>query len=126
MQLLRLIEETPLSIDTSRSIILLISKVEKLVAAEGMQKVQVTISFFGLLGVLHNRFEHLWNPTSECLAFLIRKHPGVVSENFLSYLEQCQSSLLASAQQFNSDEPGHSTSGMCFIVSHPLIFSIDV
>ncbi|KAL9664606.1 hypothetical protein QQ045_020011 [Rhodiola kirilowii] len=109
VRLLRSIEESPLSISTSRGIILLISKVEKSLAAEGIPKIHVTLAFYGLLGVLHNRFMHFWIPTTKCLAFIIGKYPGVVIESFLSYLDQCQSSFSAPISQVNSGhtEPCH-------------------
>uniref|UniRef100_A0A7N1A2N7 ARM repeat superfamily protein n=1 Tax=Kalanchoe fedtschenkoi TaxID=63787 RepID=A0A7N1A2N7_KALFE len=108
IQILRSIEETPLSISTSRGIILLISKLEKSIAAEGLPEVHATLIFSGLLGVLHNRFMYLWNPTAECLTFLVRKYSRVLFDRFFLYLDQRQSSFSASIYQVKN---GHSESG---------------
>lgn len=53
----------------------------------------------GMIGIFHNRFSYLWNPTSECLAVLISQNTGLVWERLVHYFEQCLSRFQASFDQ---------------------------
>ncbi|XP_057754877.1 uncharacterized protein LOC130974144 isoform X1 [Arachis stenosperma] len=91
--LLLLIEKTPISISTSRSIQQLISKIQMDLSAGRIPQLYVLLVLNGLLGILNNRFSDLWDPILECIAVLISKHFSLVWDNFIGYLEKCQLKL---------------------------------
>ena len=69
----------------------------------------------GIIGIFHNRFSYLWDPTIDCLSVLISKHVGLVWNSLVSILEKCQSVFLAScdvAEGVNVEKCSK-TSGMC-------------
>ncbi|XP_062008273.1 U3 small nucleolar RNA-associated protein 20 [Rosa rugosa] len=99
LQLLLSIESTPLSISTSRKVTLLISRIQMGLSAGKISEAYLPLVVNGMIGIFHNRFSHLWNPVSECLAVLISRSNGLVWENFLNYFEQCQSLFQASIDQ---------------------------
>ncbi|KAM7258000.1 hypothetical protein ACFE04_013741 [Oxalis oulophora] len=88
LQLLLSIETTPVSIEKSRGITLLISKVQMYLSAGRISKTYVPFVLNALIGIFHNRFSYLWNPTSECLAVLIKSNFEIVWENFVQYFQQ--------------------------------------
>ncbi|RDY00034.1 Small subunit processome component 20-like protein, partial [Mucuna pruriens] len=88
--LLLSIETTPISISTSRSIQLLISKIQMELSAGRIPNVYVPLVLNGLFGVLNNRFSYLWNPILECIAVLISLHFVCVWDHLIDYLERCQ------------------------------------
>lgn len=92
LQLLLLIETTPLSVSTSRTVTLLISKVHMALSAGRIAEAYVHVLLNALIGVFHNRFSPLWDPTSECLAVLLSHHVKLVWDKFLSCFEQILSS----------------------------------
>lgn len=85
------IEETPLSISTSRKVILLISRIQMGLSAGRLPQAYVLLVLNGIIGILNNRFSYLWDPAIECLAVLISQHVGLVWDRFVCYLEQYQS-----------------------------------
>ncbi|KAG6388570.1 hypothetical protein SASPL_149999 [Salvia splendens] len=99
LNLLRSVEETTLSIATSRKVILLISKLQTILSGHRVADQYVIAALNGIFGILHNRFSYLWNPALECLTALVGKYFGVVWNRFINYLEQCQSDFLASHGQ---------------------------
>lgn len=94
IRLLLSIEATPLSVGTRRKVELLISRIQMGLSAGGIPEIYVPLAFNGIIGIFHNRFTDLWNPASECLEVLIRKHVGLVWDRFVYYLEECQSEFL--------------------------------
>ncbi|KAF5740542.1 small subunit processome component 20 isoform X1 [Tripterygium wilfordii] len=93
LRLLLSIEETPISISTSRTVTLLISKIQMALSTGRVSKTYIPLVLNGLIGIFHNRFNYLWNPASECLAVLIGKHSDLVWDNFVGYVEYCQSTF---------------------------------
>ncbi|CBI17281.3 unnamed protein product, partial [Vitis vinifera] len=88
------IEDTPLSISTSRKVILSISKIQMDLSAARICEAYIPVLLNGIIGIFHNRFSYLWDPAIECLSVLISKHVGLVWDRLVSYLEQCQSVFL--------------------------------
>nr|KYP57020.1 U3 small nucleolar RNA-associated protein 20 [Cajanus cajan] len=87
------IETTPISISTSRSIQLLISKIQMELSAGRTPNVYVPLVLNGLFGILNNRFSSLWNPVLECIAVLISLHFLRVWDSLIDYLERCQTTF---------------------------------
>ncbi|KOM39691.1 hypothetical protein LR48_Vigan03g307300 [Vigna angularis] len=101
--LLLSLETTPISISTSRSIQLLISKIQMKLSAGRIPNVHVPLVLNGLLGVLNNRFSHLWNPVLECIAVLISVHLSHVWDSLVDYIEKCQAIFLTPCNLHASD-----------------------
>ncbi|CAL1353831.1 unnamed protein product [Linum trigynum] len=99
LQLLRTIEETPLSSHTSRKVVLLISAIQTDLVAERISKTYLPVVLSGMIGILHNGFSHLWNPASECLAVLINKNVELLWDQFLYYFQHFQTLFLKSQSQ---------------------------
>ncbi|OMO88554.1 Down-regulated-in-metastasis protein [Corchorus olitorius] len=101
LQLLLSIEATPLSISSSRKVILLISRIQMGLSAGRIAETYVPLVLRGILGIFHNRFSYLWEAASECLAVLISKHAGLVWDKFITYFEECQSVVHSSDIQLD-------------------------
>ncbi|KAE8036875.1 hypothetical protein FH972_009508 [Carpinus fangiana] len=91
LQLLLSIEETPLSISTSRKVILLISRIQMDLSVGRVPQAYVPLVLSGIVGILNNRFSYLWNPALECLGVLMTQHVRLIWNKFVCYLEQYQS-----------------------------------
>ncbi|WVZ05123.1 hypothetical protein V8G54_018469 [Vigna mungo] len=101
--LLLSLETTPISISTSRSIQLLISKIQMKLSTGRIPNVYVPLVLNGLLGVLNNRFSHLWSPVLECIAVLISVHLSHVWNSLVDYIERCQATFLTPCNLHASD-----------------------
>ncbi|XP_062109162.1 uncharacterized protein LOC133819824 isoform X2 [Humulus lupulus] len=101
LQLLLLIETTPLSVSTFRTVTLFISKVHMALSAGRISEAYVPLLVNGMIGVFHNRFSYVWNPASECLAVAISNYVGLVWEGFLGYFQQVLSTFQASNDQLD-------------------------
>ncbi|KAK6117565.1 hypothetical protein DH2020_048693 [Rehmannia glutinosa] len=99
LNLLRSIEETALSISTSRKVILLISKIQMSLSAQRVAYEYMPVVLNGIIGIFHNRFSYLWNPALECLTILIGQYFRLVWSKYIKYLDHCQSVFLASTHQ---------------------------
>lgn len=88
---LRSIEETSLSITSSRQVVLHISKIQMDLIAAKILEPYIPVLLYGIIGIFHNRFSYLWNPAIECLAELIRRYSGIVWERYIRYVDGCQS-----------------------------------
>ncbi|KAK1375649.1 DRIM domain-containing protein [Heracleum sosnowskyi] len=88
---LRSIEETSLSVTSSRQVILHISKIQMDLIAANILEPYIPVLLYGIVGIFHNRFSYLWNPATECLAELIRRYSGIVWERYIRYVDGCQS-----------------------------------
>ncbi|KAM7259266.1 hypothetical protein ACFE04_015007 [Oxalis oulophora] len=104
LQLLLCIETTPLSIEKSRGITLLISKVQMDLSAGRISKTYVPFVLNALIGIFHNRFSYLWNPTSECLAVLFKNNFEIVWENFVQYFQQYLSTFQKSLDKVDEEK----------------------
>ncbi|KAJ1406609.1 Down-regulated-in-metastasis protein [Sesbania bispinosa] len=100
--LLLSIETTPISISTSRSIQLLISKIQMELSAGRIPNAYVPLVLNVLFGILNNRFSYLWNPVLECIAVLISLHFLLVWDNFIDYLGRCQAVMETSSDLHGS------------------------
>ncbi|KAL1533475.1 small subunit processome component 20 isoform X1 [Salvia divinorum] len=107
LNLLRSVEETTLSIATSRKVILLISKLQTILSGHRVADQYIVAALNGIFGILHDRFSYLWNPALECLATLVGQYFGIVWNRYINFLEQCQSDFLASHGQHDK---GHNDS----------------
>ncbi|KAM6544664.1 hypothetical protein CsatB_025400 [Cannabis sativa] len=101
LQLLLLIETTPLSVSTFRTVTLYISKVHMALSARRISEVYIPLLVNGMIGVFHNRFSYVWNPASECLAVALSNYVGLVWEGFLGYFKQILSTFQASNDQLD-------------------------
>ncbi|KAF8392350.1 hypothetical protein HHK36_022692 [Tetracentron sinense] len=99
LQLLLSIETTPLSISTSRKVILLVSRLQMGLSSAKFSEAYMPLLLNGIIGIFLNRFGHLWDPALECLAVLIGKYVGLVWDRFVHYLEQCQLVFLTSCHK---------------------------
>ncbi|XP_047333762.1 small subunit processome component 20 homolog [Impatiens glandulifera] len=96
LQLFLSIETTPLSVGSSRTIDLLISRIETALAAGNISDSFISSALYAIIGILHNRFTYLWDPALKCLAVLISKHIQTTWDKFVKYLEHCLAMCLAS------------------------------
>ncbi|XP_015574070.2 small subunit processome component 20 homolog [Ricinus communis] len=103
LHLLLSIEATPLSISTSRKVILLISKMQMGLSAGRISKTYIPIVLSGIIGIFHNRFSYLWNPASECLAVLIGENATLVWDKFVHYFEKCLSVFQSSHDKLDGE-----------------------
>ncbi|CAI8597993.1 unnamed protein product [Vicia faba] len=83
------IETTPVSISTSRSIELLISKIQTDLSAGRIINVYATLVLRGLFGILNNQFNSIWDRVLECLSVLVSLHFSLVWDTLIDYLERC-------------------------------------
>lgn len=119
LQLLLSIEDTPLSITTSRKVILLISRIQMGLSGARIAGIYIPSVLCGVIGIFHNRFSYLWDPASDCIAVFISKYFDMTWGIFVQYLEQCESDFLASHDQSDrsrSPSTGKS-SGMSYVAS---------
>ncbi|MCD9558563.1 U3 snoRNP protein [Datura stramonium] len=96
IHLLLLIEETPLSIATSRKVILLISKIQMSLSAGRVAEEYMPVVLSGIIGIFHNRFSYLWNPTLDCIAVLLSQYFGLLWDRYIEYLDHYLSVFLGS------------------------------
>lgn len=115
MELLLLIESTPLSVDTSRKVILLLSQIQKNLSASRIAVDYIPALLYGIFGIFHKRFSYLWNPAMDCLAFLINQHFEIVWDKYIQYLDRCESRFLVSPDQTcrSDTELSNTASGTC-------------
>ncbi|KAL2508708.1 ARM repeat superfamily protein [Forsythia ovata] len=99
LKLLQSIEQTPLSIATSRKVILLISKIQMGLSAGRVAEQYLPIVLNGIIGIFHNRFSYLWNPAMECLAVLLGLYLEILWDIYVRHLDHCQSIFLSSHKQ---------------------------
>ncbi|XP_043723794.1 small subunit processome component 20 homolog [Telopea speciosissima] len=96
LQLLLSIEATPISISTSRKVIVLLSRIQMSLSSDRISEEYVPLLLNGIIGIFHNRFSHLWEPAMECLALLINKYTRLVWDRFICYLGECQLGFVSS------------------------------
>ncbi|XP_073295585.1 uncharacterized protein [Primulina huaijiensis] len=96
LNLLRSIENTPLSIATSRQVILLLSKIQLSLSARSVPEQYLPAVLSGIVGIFYNRFSYVWNPASECLAVLIGQYYRMLWDKYVMHLDHCQSVFLTS------------------------------
>ncbi|KAH0641401.1 hypothetical protein KY285_037987 [Solanum tuberosum] len=99
IRLLLLIEETPLSIATSRKVILLISKIQMSLSAGRVAEEYMPVVLSGIIGIFHNRFSYLWNPTLDCIAVLLSQYFGLLWDRYIEYLDHYLSVFLGSRDE---------------------------
>ncbi|XP_077215224.1 ARM repeat superfamily protein [Tasmannia lanceolata] len=104
IHLLLSIEETPLSISTSRKVINLISRIQEGLSAARISESYIPLLLDGIVGIFHNRFGHLWDPAMECLTVLIDKYVWLVWDKFVRHLEKLQKEFLISHDELGSSE----------------------
>ncbi|KAH6786084.1 hypothetical protein C2S51_038539 [Perilla frutescens var. frutescens] len=109
LNILRSVEETALSVATSRKVILLISKLQMSLSAHRVADQYIIAALYGILGILHNRFSYFWNPALECLAVLVGQYFGIVWNRYIDYLEHRQSDFLAPHQHDGGDNDSTDT-----------------
>ncbi|CAN4120834.1 unnamed protein product [Withania somnifera] len=96
IHLLLLIEETPLSIATSRKVILLISKIQMSLSSGRVPKEYMPVVLSGIIGIFHNHFSYLWNPAMDCIAVLLSQYFGLLWDRYIEYLDHYLSVFLGS------------------------------
>ncbi|ESQ34339.1 hypothetical protein EUTSA_v10009353mg [Eutrema salsugineum] len=95
LHLLKTVEESHLTVSTAMELVRGITTIRTDLSAGRIHDAYVPLVFNGMLGLFHNRFSEIWEPVSECLAVLMRKHTGAVWNDFVHYLGQCQLKLEA-------------------------------
>ncbi|KAK4356825.1 hypothetical protein RND71_022435 [Anisodus tanguticus] len=108
VHLLLLIEETPLSIATSRKVILQISKIQMSLSAGKVAEEYMPVVLSGIIGIFHNRFSNLWNPTLDCIAVLLSQYFGLLWDRYVEYLDHYLSVFLGSHDEAAQSEGGSS------------------
>ncbi|KAL3360047.1 hypothetical protein AABB24_016514 [Solanum stoloniferum] len=99
IHLLLLIEETPLSIATSRKVILLISKIQMSLSAGRVAEEYMPVVLSGIIGIFHNRFSYLWNPTLDCIAVLLSQYFALLWDRYIEYVDHYLSVFLGSRDE---------------------------
>ncbi|KAL6493967.1 hypothetical protein OROGR_031876 [Orobanche gracilis] len=99
LNLLRAIEEIPLSIETSRKVIIPISKIQTNLSSHRVADQYMPVVLNGLIGIFHNRFSSFWDPALECLTVLVGQYFRLVWDGFIKCLDHCQSVILAPDHQ---------------------------
>eukprot|EP00268_Persea_americana_P031222 TRINITY_DN30328_c0_g1_i1.p1 TRINITY_DN30328_c0_g1~~TRINITY_DN30328_c0_g1_i1.p1 ORF type:complete len:2757 (-),score=438.74 TRINITY_DN30328_c0_g1_i1:344-7405(-) len=99
VELLLSLESTPLSISTSRKVIIFISRIQMGLSAGKFSEAYIPLVFNGIIGILNKRFGHLWEPAIECLGVLLSKYVTLVWDGFVKYIENIQSTILTSHGQ---------------------------
>ncbi|GAB4851882.1 hypothetical protein Ancab_031281 [Ancistrocladus abbreviatus] len=89
LQLLLSVEETSISVATSRKLTLLVSKVQTEVSAARIAQTYVPLVLNGMIGTLYNQFRDLSNAALGCLAVIMGKYPQLLSDRFLCFLDHC-------------------------------------
>ncbi|XP_057544903.1 uncharacterized protein LOC130824041 isoform X1 [Amaranthus tricolor] len=102
-ELLLSIEETPISVATSRKLTLLVSRIQTSLSAPGTPEVYILPAFYGIIGLLFNQFKDLSNSCLECLSALIKTYPALLWDRFISFFEQQQASFLKRQVSDNSN-----------------------
>jgi U3 small nucleolar RNA-associated protein 20 len=103
LQLLYSVETTPISIATSRQVILQISKIQMTISTSKISEPYLPIFMNGIIGIFHNRFSHFWNPAMECLSVLISQYFGILWEKYVQFLDRSISIFLTSSYKPESD-----------------------
>ncbi|KAL9232759.1 hypothetical protein vseg_007829 [Gypsophila vaccaria] len=93
-RLLLTIEETPVSVATSRKITLLVSRIQTFVSDARMSEVYVLPAFYGIIGLMYNHFRDLTNSAIDCLSFTLSKFSGLLWDKFIKCFELCLAVLL--------------------------------
>ncbi|XP_020264631.1 small subunit processome component 20 homolog isoform X1 [Asparagus officinalis] len=117
VDLLLLVEATPLSISSSRKIVNLISRLQKGLSSARVNHAYLPLVLNGLIGTLHNRLSYLWQPASECLAVLLGRYKDLVWNKFVQHLENYQLRFLSSSDELvkiNSESPQEKNLVDCF------------
>ncbi|KAL3622254.1 hypothetical protein CASFOL_033665 [Castilleja foliolosa] len=117
LNLLRSIEETAVSIGTSRKVIILISKIQTSLAARRVADHYMPVILNGIIGIFHNRFDYLSTPALECLTILVGQYFRLVWSGYIKYLDHCQSVFIASNHQLGEgDSDSNKDTGLvgCF------------
>lgn len=84
------IETIPISVSTSRKVVVLISRLQMVFASGKLHDDYVPAILNGVIGILHNRFSPLWDPALDCLVTLIRRYNKTIWTQFVQHLEYYQ------------------------------------
>ncbi|KAL3626591.1 hypothetical protein CASFOL_030140 [Castilleja foliolosa] len=117
LNILRSIEETAVSIGTSRKVIILVSKIQTSLTARRVADQYMPVVLNGIIGILHNRFDYLSTPALECLTVLVGQYFRFVWSGYIKYLDHCQSVFIASNHQLGEgDRDSNKDTGLvgCF------------
>ncbi|GAB2295684.1 hypothetical protein Dimus_029838 [Dionaea muscipula] len=120
LQLLLSIEETPISLATSRKITLLVSKIQNAISAERIHEAYISLVLNGIIGILYNEFKDLSTSAIECLSVLLDKMSDKdkndkLWDRFVVILDKCVRIFLKSHDQDNN------TAGEAFAESNSLL-----
>ncbi|GMH20278.1 hypothetical protein Nepgr_022119 [Nepenthes gracilis] len=99
LQLLLSIEETPITVATSRKLAILVSKVQIGLSAARIYEPYIPLVLNGIIGILHNQFRDLSTASLECLAVMMDKFSQLVWDHFIVYLNHCQDTFLQTQGQ---------------------------
>ncbi|KAK9671440.1 hypothetical protein RND81_12G030400 [Saponaria officinalis] len=88
-KLLLTIEETPVSVATSRKITLLVSRIQTCLSDARTSEIYVLPAFYGIIGLLYNQFRDLSSSALDCFSVTLSKFPGLLWDMFIRFFEQC-------------------------------------
>ncbi|KAI3808247.1 hypothetical protein L1987_24196 [Smallanthus sonchifolius] len=94
------IEATPLSIATSRKVVLLISKIHMDLLAKRICDTYIPLVFSAVIGIFHNRFNYLWNPAIECFV-MVGDYHVLVWETCMKFLDKCVSNFVSHGEHID-------------------------
>ena len=96
LKFLLTIEETPISVATSRKLTLQVARIQTCVSAARVSEAYVLPALYGIIGILYNQFMDLSNSAIECISVMINTCPGLLWDCFICFLQQCQAKFLKS------------------------------
>ncbi|XP_074320646.1 uncharacterized protein LOC141657349 isoform X2 [Silene latifolia] len=103
-KLLLTIEETPISIATSRKITLVVSRIQTFLSDSRASEVYILPMFYGIIGLLHNQFRDLSNSALDCLSVAMSKNPALLWDRFIRVFELCLAVFLKTNVLEDTDE----------------------
>ncbi|CAH9107367.1 unnamed protein product [Cuscuta epithymum] len=99
VQLLLSIEELPLSNATSRKVVLLVSKIQTTLSSARVHEHYIPTALFGVIGIIHNKFNDLRSPALDCISVLLGKYFEILWDRYVKYLDFCISTALGPDDQ---------------------------
>ncbi|KAH9620789.1 hypothetical protein KSS87_018169 [Heliosperma pusillum] len=102
--LLLTIEETPISIATSRKISLEVSRIQTVLSESRASEVYILPMLYGIIGLLHNQFKDLSISALDCFSVAMSKNPGLLWDKFISVFELYLTVFLKTSVLEDTDE----------------------
>lgn len=123
------IETTPISVSTSRKVVVQISRLQMVFASGKLHDDYVPALLNGVIGILNNRFSPLWDPALDCLVTLIRRYNKIIWTQFVQHLEYYQLRSLSvedAAPALKSETFQPKSIPSCYTISQFVLFIIII